>query len=222
MLAKCLDILYVVLISYTTHYILIGDTMKETVLEIPSQQANLQSHAEKLVYQLKALLHSDSFVFPENNHDNDSIKHGSAYIDSVVKKMKSVFIENDDEGHTALVVELLNHHEIAQHFSSDYHAQQQFFEVFYELQLLLAQRRPENNLENSVRKVIFTSSQHQFDIAALVAWINTQDGKFTNPINKALFNKRDCQLIKQAAGQFGLHIVSKNNQTASQIALRPA
>ena len=102
--------------------------------------------------------------------------------------MKSVFLENDEETHTALVVELLNHHEVAQHFSSDYHAQQQFFEVFYELQLLLAQRRPENTLENTVKKVIFTSTQHQFDIAALVAWINTQDGKFINPISKSPFN----------------------------------
>ena len=182
--------------------------MKDTIeLEKP-QQALLSNQAEKLVYQLKAAMHSDSAIF-----QGVSSVESFEYMDQVTSLMKKVFKDDDDAAHTQLVQLLDAHSNFAQKFVDNAVLYQQLMELFYGVQLLLAQRKPVNNLE-SVQKVLFTSSQHQFDLPALIAWINANEGAFVNSVTKTVFNKKDCQLIKLAAEHYGLNIVSKNNQTA--------
>ena len=182
--------------------------MKDTVALSEPHLVFLSNHAEKLVYQLKAVMHSESAIF-QSVSSADSLD----YLDQLTSLMKTVFKDGDDDEHDALVQLVDNHHNFAQKFVQSPVLYQQLLELFYSVQLLLAQRRPVNKIE-STQKLLFTSSQHQFDVPALVAWINANEGAFVNPITKTAFNKKDSQLIKLAASHYGLNIISKNSNTA--------
>ena len=161
----------------------------------------LLSHAEHIRFQIESLrLECEELSAQSNAND---------YLNQVSQLVEDVFQGNDDQQHDALVVLLDESQSFVQQFATSYRTQQQLSELFYDLSLLLCRRRPKNDIKQITTVVLYTASQYQFDLGPLIETINAQDGVFDNPILKTPFSKRDCQLIKLAADELKLAVVSK-------------
>lgn len=168
----------------------------------------MRSHAEHIRFQLESITHEDD--------DLASDQSTNGYLNRISSLISKAFQDDDDEAHDQLIETLNTSQGYIQENATSYRTQQQLAELFYDLSLLLARRRPLNKLEKVKSAVLFTSSQYQYDLADLVDHINQQQGAFLNPHTDQLFNKRDRQLIKLAAEEFKLLIASEPSSSESK------
>ena len=160
----------------------------------------LRAHAEHIRFQIENVqLDADDMLGQASNQ----------YLDKMGTLITKAFQKNDDQHHDALVALLAESQGFIQENATTYRTQQQLAELFYDLSLLLARKRPKNTLDHIASMVIFTSCQYQFDIKELIEKVNENGGAFENFHTKQLFSKRDRQLIKLAADELKLAVVSE-------------
>ena len=162
----------------------------------------MQSHAEHIRFQLESVRHEDEEL-AENNASE------SNYLKQISDLVNAVFQQNDETAHGTLIEKLETCQGFIQQNAKSYRTQQQLAELFYDLSLLLARRKPINQLTNKHASTLFTSCQYQFDLEQLIEQINQQQGAFINPLSNQQFSKRDRQLIKIAAEACKLSIKSE-------------
>lgn len=166
------------------------------------------SHSEHIRFQLEHISFEETGLI-----DNQG---SSAYIERVCDLMVKTFKEGSQPVHDELVQLLSNSQGFVQELSAGYRRSEQLSELFFDLSLLLARKHPKNKLSNKRSEVIvFTSCQYQHDLKALVDSINANGGVFKNPETQQIFSKRDRQLIKLAAEEYKLAIVSESSSAAS-------
>ena len=169
----------------------------------------MRSHSEHIRFQIESLLLEDDDLSSYDGGSNE-------YLTEIASLITEAFNGDDIAVHEHLVSKLSTSQSFIQEYAKSYRTQQQLAELFYDLSLLLARRRPKNTLDKSESVTIFTSCQHQFDLKDLVDQINQQNGVFQRPLLGQLFSKRDRQLIKLAADEYKLAVVSEPSSTSSR------
>ena len=169
----------------------------------------MRSHSEHIRFQIESLLLEDDDLSSYDGGSNE-------YLTEIASLIIEAFNGDDIAVHEHLVSKLSTSQSFIQEYAKSHRTQQQLVELFYDLSLLLARRRPKNTLDKSESVTIFTSCQHQFDLMTFVDQINQQNGVFQNPLLGQLFSKRDRQLIKLAADEYKLAVVSEPSSTSSR------
>ena len=181
--------------------------MNVTSHQSTEQIQSMRTHAEHIKFQIENLSNDEEILSSVSASEDN-------YLQQVAQLVNAVFVAGSSteqaSAHQALLNKLAHSQSYIQENATDYRMQQQLAELFFDLQLLLARKNPLNTLKTKKSSaVIYTSCQHQFDIASLVEQINQRDGAFINPITQKIFNKRDQQLIKLAAKALRLVIKSQ-------------
>lgn len=161
----------------------------------------LDQYAQHLTYKIKTI---NLDLVGYEGKDNSSYLE---QIDSLLGQLRST---NSNKAHTELLKLLEKQHAFIIQNAQNYYQEEQLREMFYDLELLLAQSNPE--LDHSHTNFLYTSSQHQFDLNKLITEINKNDGIFRNPQNQEMFQKRDIQLIKIAASEHKIGICSQKDE----------
>ena len=115
----------------------------------------MRSHAEHIRFQLESIIHEDE--------DLASSQSTNSYLNQISSLVSAVFQDDDDDAHDRLIETLKSSQGYIQENATSYRTQQQLAELFYDLSLLLARRRPLNQLKKANSVIIFTSSQYQYD-----------------------------------------------------------
>ena len=157
-------------------------------------------------FQLESIRHEDEDLAKDSTSDTN-------YLSQVAELVTTVFQKDDDSAHSTLLEKLATSQGFIQQNAHSYRTQQQLAELFYDLLLLLARRKPINQLDSDQSAVLFTSCQYQFDLTRLIEHINQNQGVFINPLSKQMFDKRDRQLIKVAADACKLSIISESQRS---------
>ncbi|MEC8461489.1 MAG: ribonucleoside-diphosphate reductase subunit alpha [Pseudomonadota bacterium] len=165
----------------------------------------LISHAKHVHYLLSNIQSSDT-----TDHDHLASREQPKYLIQIQELIDEAFLEDNTQAHDQLQQEIEKLPVFLQAHKKPYRYAQQLTEHLYDLSLLLAMKKPVNTLEGSQQGILYTSSQHRFKINALVNHINNNKGAFVNPETQLLFKKQDIQLIKMAAQQQKLKIVSQD------------
>ena len=199
----------------------------QSVGEKPSvdDKALLLTHAKHISYQLRSLAGLVTGLKDSASKDSAAVSQEGQYNQDFVLKAADLvdhaFLEGSQQSLTELSHWLEKLPSFLQVNQLGYHYEQQLSECFFDVSLLLSMKKPLNHLPSGCKGVIFTSSRHQFEIFQLVNHINSNGGAFINPITKLLFRKQDVQLIKLAAQQQKLKIMSQDTTEAQgQILLK--
>ena len=179
----------------------------KTLKKTGAKQA-LLTHSEHIRFQLDNIsLEEDSFSLGQGKNE---------YLVQICDLIGQVFGEEKEGAHDDLVAALSNSQGFVQEFATSYRSSEQLSELFYDLSLLLARKRPKNKLKKSTSAIVFTSCQYQHDLKSLIVHINENSGVYQNPENQQLFSKRDKQLIKLAAEEHKLALASEQATDASR------
>lgn len=194
----------------TTEELRMIEAVKEHT-QTTEQSTACAVHAKHISYQIRALASSIETDLQLRTPESEANSLGAGkYLTAVADLIDQNFTRSSKSTHAALLQELDKFNAFVKMQRISQHDLQQISECFYDLKLLMAMSQPVNTLKQGSSAVIFTSSQHQFDVFSLVAHINENNGAFINPETKLLFQKKDVQLIKLAAEKQKLKLASQD------------
>ena len=156
--------------------------MMVTTRKKMGQKQVLLAHSEHIRFQL------ENISFEEDGFNSDNGKND--YLTQVCDLIVQVFGKEKDQAHDQLVKVLSNSQGFVQEYANSYRSSEQLSELFFDLSLLLARKKPKNQLKKSSSVTLFTSCQYQHDLNSLIAYINDNGGEFKNPETEKPFSKR--------------------------------
>lgn len=175
------------------------------MVAVVESKETLNKHINQVCMKLHALVDNMTTELDANSEHVDKI---CEFVSSVVTNVKALE-SGDDTNVSKRLLASLDQPQATVMLLLHENLQQQLHELIFDVKLLCAQSYPSNTLDDA-DTVIYTSTQHQFDIEKLVTSINKEG--FVNQHTGQAFGKRDKQLIKLAAAANNLAITVQEEQ----------